>query len=298
MASQKNKQFTCAQFQALKDLKEAGAFVGTTTLDDMIAKLSGGSRDIVKLNKSMQAKWDSHQYPDSSIVYVQLTNDPRLTCLSCEALSVLVLLGTNCLQTGLVKITIDKICMLTGLRRTKAKEAIKELKACGAIAVFAKSMRHEAPIYSVDPKIINVGKRITVQHKQHMQYVDPGAQYLLNQEPKWDTIRKATTMTIQDTEYDDDGRPTTVERRVRYMDIDVRLHKSAPEPDRDSKGAGAISGTSHQTHGSIRECGKQGSRKLDGYECDGQMDINDVLAQMDEAPSIDDMDELSELDLG
>lgn len=290
-----NKQLTCAQLQALKDLKESGAFVGTMTLDDMIYNLSQGT-DCRKLNKELQAKWDSHQYPDSSIVYVQVSNDPKVTtCLSCDAQAVLLLLGTNVLQSGLIKITIDMICKLTGLKRTKAKEAVKELKDCGALAVYMDSARHEAPIYSVDPKIVNVGKRINTQYKQHMDHVKLGEDkdknpipYLLKQEPAWDIIRKATTMTVDEVKYDDDGRRVVTPRKVRYVDIDIQPHKKAPESGEDSKGSNAdVSGNFLKTHSSTRKKTKQDA--LANYECDGQRDLADVLAEMDAAPSLEEL---------
>ena len=296
MATRKtNNQITCAQLQALKDLKESGAFVGTMTLDDMIHNLSQATADSRKLNKDLQAKWDSHQYPDSNIVYVQVSNDPKVTtCLSCEAQAVLLLLGTNVLQSGLIKITIDTICKLTGLKRTKAKAAVKELKDCGVLAVYMDSARHEAPIYSVNPKIVNVGKRTNTQYKQHMDHVKLGKDkdknqipYLLNQEPAWDIIRKATTMTVDNVAYDDDGRRVVTPCRVRYVDIDIQPHtKSEPtKPDGDSVSSNAdVSGNSLKTHTSTRKKAKQDA--LANYECDGQRDLADVLAEMEAAPSL------------
>ena len=283
-----NNQIACAQLQALKDLKDSGAFIGTMTLDDMIHNLSQATADSRKLNKDLQAKWDSHQYPDSSIVYVQVANDPQVTtCLSCEAQAVLLLLGTNVLQTGLIKITVDTICKLTGLKRTKAKEAIAELKDCGVLAVYRKAARHEAPIYSVDPKVVNVGKRVSTQHKQHMQYVDKGTVHLLKREPEWDIVRKATTMTVQETELDDNGNSVTVPRKYRYMDISTQPHiKSEPtKPDGDSVDSNAgVSGNSLKTHSSTRKKAKQDA--LANYQCDGQRDLADVLAEMEAAPSL------------
>lgn len=296
MATRKtNNQITCAQLQALKDLKESGAYVGTMTLDDMIRNLSQTTAECRKLNKDLQAKWDSHQYPDSSIVYVQVSNDPKVTtCLSCDAQAVLILLGTNVLQSGLIKITIDTICKLTGLKRTKAKAAVKELKDCGVLAVYMDSARHEAPIYSVDPKIINVGKRTNTQYRQHMDHVKLGEDkdknpipYLLNQEPAWDIIRKATTMTVDDVEYDDDGRRVVTPHKVRYVDIDIQPHKKAPESDGDSKGSSADANGKSQTHSNTRKKTKQDA--LANYECDGQRDLADVLAEMEAAPSLSEL---------
>lgn len=283
-----NKQFTCAQLQALKDLKESGAFVGTMTLDDMIHNLSQATADCRKLNKDLQAKWDSHQYPDDAIVYIQVTNDPRLSLLSCDAQAVLLLLGTHVLQSGLIKITVDQICKLTGLKRTKAKEAIAELKDCGVLAIYRKAARHEAPIYSIDPKIINVGKRIKAQHTEHMHYIDKGTVYLLNRDPEWDVIRKATTITVEDTEYNEDGRPVTVTRKVRYMDIDIQPHKKAPESGEDSKGSSAdVNGRSSKGHSTTRA--KRAQDKLANYECDGQQELADILAEIDAAPSLEEL---------
>lgn len=280
-----NQQLTCAQLQGIRDLIESGAIASTVSLGEAERILSASTTESRKLNRNLQARWDSHQYPDSSIVYIQVTNDPRLSLLSCDAQAVLLLLGTHVLQSGLIKITVDQICKLTGLKRTKAKEAIAELKDCGVLAIYRKAARHEAPIYSIDPKIINVGKRVKAQHTQHMHYVDKGTDYLLNREPAWDVIRKATTMTVEDTEYNEDGHPVTVTRKVRYMDIDVQPHKKAPESDGDSKGSSAdISGKS-RTHTNTRK------DVLASYECDGQCELADILAEMDAAPDLEDTGE-------
>lgn len=284
MAKRTANQITCAQLQGIRDLIDSGAIASTVSLGEAARILSENTSASRKLNKDLQARWDGHQYPDSSIVYVQVTNDPRISLLSCDAQAVLFLLGAHLLQSGLIKITVDQICKLTGLKRTKAKEAIAELKDCGVIAVYRKSAQHEAPIYSVDPAVINVGKRITTQHNQHMRYVDKSTVHLLKREPEWDVIRKATTMTVQDAEYDEDGRPVTVTRKVRYMDIDIQPHvKGAPGSDEDSKGSGAVSGKS-QTHTTTRKKTKQDV--LTNYECDGQRSLDEVLAEMDETPSL------------
>lgn len=296
-----NQQLTCAQLQGIRDLIESGAIASTVSLGEAERILSASTTESRKLNRNLQARWDSHQYPDSSIVYIQVTNDPRLSLLSCDAQAVLLLLGTHVLQSGLIKITVDTICKLTGLKRTKAKEAIAELKDCGVLAVYRKAARHEAPIYSVDPKVVNVGKRVSTQHKQHMQYVDKGTVHLLKREPEWDVVRKATTMTVQETELDDNGNPVVVPRKYRYMDIGIQPHiKSEPtKSDGDSTGSNAgVSGNSLRTHSSTRKKAKQDA--LANYECDGQRELADVLAEMEAAPSLDDMDmdELSELGLG
>ena len=71
------------------------------------------------------------------------------------------------------------------------------------------------------------------------------------------------------------------------MDISIQPHiKSEPtKPDGDSAGSYAgVSGNALKTHSSTRKKAKQDA--LANYECDGQRDLADVLAEMEAAPSL------------
>lgn len=274
--------------QALLDMAEMGVFAGDATRDQMIAALEAKTPAGRKLRRDTQAKWNSHQYPDRSITYAQVAVAPQLTgCLSPEALSVLIFLGTHCLQSGLIRVTYDTISRENRISRTKAREAITELKNCGAIGIFDKSRRHSAPIYSVDPALVNIGKRpIEHQHKEHMRYVDiPSAKHLLQRVPEWDVVVKSVTMPYTVVETDDKGEPHEVERRIRFADVSAEPHKKAPEPG-SSKGNETNDGTkpSTQTNPTTRKPGGKPRSGEKAPQIPGQMTVTDFPEYMPDLP--------------
>lgn len=276
-----------AYLQACLDLKDMGAFVGSATLDQMIAELSAKTPAGRKLRRDTQAKWDSHQYADKSIVYAQVAVAPQLMgCLSPEALSVLLFLGTHCLQSGLIRASYDTISRANGISRTKAREAVAELKDCGALGIYDKNRRHSAPIYSVDPALVNIGKRdISRQHKEHMKYVTATDNHLLKRSPDWDVVAKAVTMPVTSVETDDKGEAHEVERRIRFADVSVEPHtKKAPESG-NSEG-------NNRTNGGAKPS-TQTNRNTDGEDTQipGQMEVSDFPDLMPETLADDGLPE-------
>ena len=287
MANNRNPDHN-PMLQALLDMADMGVFAGDATRDQMIAALEAKTPAGRKLRRDTQAKWDSHQYPDRSITYAQVAVAPQLTgCLTPEALSVLIFLGTHCLQSGLIRVTYDTISRENRISRTKAREAIAELKACGAIGVFDKNRRHSAPIYSVDPALVNIGKRsIDRQHREHLRYVDaPADKHLLQQAPKWDVIVKSVTMPYKVVETDDKGNPHEVERRIRFADVSVEPHKKAPEPG-SSEGNRTNDGAkpSAQTNPTTRRSGRKPQSGEQEPQVPGQMTVTEFPEYMPDPP--------------
>ena len=139
--------------QALLDLKDMG--LGTMTIDQAFTKVSNDPR----LRNALQAKWNSHAYPERSMEWAQLTKAQQLMTLSDEALKVLTFMGMYAHQSTLLQVAYKDLCCFTGVKRTRLREAIKELVDCGCVRIEQPSVRHAAPIYAVNPSIINKGAR-------------------------------------------------------------------------------------------------------------------------------------------
>lgn len=139
--------------QALLDASDLG--YGSMTVDQLITRVSSDR----KLCAALQAKWNGHAYPERAMDWAQLARSQALMTLSDPALKVLTLLGMYCHQSGLIQVRIEDICTATSIGRTSVKQAITELRACGALNVAAPSVRHAAPVYCVNPGLVNKGVR-------------------------------------------------------------------------------------------------------------------------------------------
>lgn len=85
--------------------------------------------------------------------------------LSPEAIKLLMILSSIMSQgTNLVKASKQDLRYLSELSEHEYRNAIKELKENGCIAIFRKSKRHEPPVYMVNPDIAVCGKQ-----KRHMK---------------------------------------------------------------------------------------------------------------------------------
>lgn len=254
--------------QALLDLSDSGF---AKQVDPIIAKISGDR----KLQKDLQAKWDAHAYPEKSMVYAQLTITQALMDLSPQACKILLLLGSYASQTGLVQVSYPTLETATSIKRTMVREAIQELKDCGLIRVRVKPVRHEAPIYSVNPGAISKGARRQSRGTEYKSALIhsgfPKDKYLLDTYApslviKCDTVR---------TE-DPDGEP------IRYNTISLvpaQQAKKVPEP----------TGTSASGKRAKRGRSKDQSSTPDpAVQIPGQRELADVLAEMEQVPGIGD----------
>lgn len=155
---------SCAQLQALLDIDGRGGF-SNMTFSQVIKKITEDK----KLQDDLQKQWNSHLYPDRDMVYAQITITPALQKLSPRALKVLVYLGSYTSQSTLIKISYPVLEVVTGIKRTMLREAVKELEDNGIIYVRVKPARHEAPIYSVNPTIFNKGTRSKVKENDYLR---------------------------------------------------------------------------------------------------------------------------------
>jgi len=103
--------------------------------------------------------------------------------LSDTALKVLIFLGMYAHQSTLVQISYKDMSILTGIKLTQLRQAIKELIGAGCLRVDAPSVRHSAPIYAVNSAIINKGKRHNRKGSTAGFATDPD-RYLLKREPE------------------------------------------------------------------------------------------------------------------
>ena len=139
--------------QACLDLRDAG--YGQMTIDGFYEKIHNDR----KLKMTLQAKWNAHAYPEKKITWAQLTMSQHLMTLSAEALKLLIFMGMYAHQSTLLQASHKDLSALTGLKLTRLRQAIKELEACGCIRVEKASVRHSAPIYAINPALINKGTR-------------------------------------------------------------------------------------------------------------------------------------------
>ena len=176
--------------QALLDLTDRG--MGTWKVDDLITRISTDP----KLRADLQKAWNAHAYPEKAMVYAQLGIDQRLFELSDAGYKVISLLGMYCHQSGLIQAKLDDICAAVKVGRTSAKAAVAELRKCGALDIAVPSIRHAAPVYRVNPALINKGTRrnTDVSAFTAQLSIDPG-DYILNKDPELvvqtDIIRNA-----------------------------------------------------------------------------------------------------------
>lgn len=177
--------------QALLDLTDRG--MGTWKVDDLITRISTDP----KLRADLQKAWNAHAYPEKTMVYAQLSIDQRLFTLSDAAYKIITLMGMYCHQSGgLIQAKLDDICAAVKVGRTSAKAAVAELRKCGALDIAVPSIRHAAPIYRVNPALINKGtRRNTDVSAFTAQLLINPSDYILNKDPELvvqtDIIRNA-----------------------------------------------------------------------------------------------------------
>lgn len=221
MANSKNPNNNSV-LQALLDAKDAG-IVG---LDGAIAKISGDR----KLQAALQKKWNSHAYPERDMVYVQMTITQALMELSPRACKVLIFMSCYCAQSTLIKVSLPVLETATGIKRTMLREALQELIDCGVVRVFQGPVRHDAPIYSIDPATANKGIRRKSKEQEYKARLAArgfcGKYLHSSYEP--DLVVKCDTIKSKD----DDGNPLYYNQ---ISLIPVQKNASEPAPDTDPK---------------------------------------------------------------
>lgn len=174
--------------QALLDLTDRG--MGEWKVKDLVTRISTDP----KLRTDLQKAWNSHAYPEKSLVYAQMGITQQLYGLSDAALRIITLLGLYCHQNGLIQARLDDICSAVAIGRSSAKKAITELCECGALVVAIPSAQHAAPIYCVNPALMHKGTRrkANIAAFEEGLAIDPKA-YILNRRPslvvQTDTVR-------------------------------------------------------------------------------------------------------------
>ena len=163
--------------QAALDVIDCG--YGSMTFDQFVTRLSSDR----KLREEMKAKWNGHSYPEKSLTWTQHTIDQHVFKLSDTAFKVLNLLGMYCHQNGLIQIKKADIMATLNIKKTTLKQALAELIDCGAIRVELPSAQHSAPVYAVNPALINKGARRKTDVSSFVSKLDiPPNRYLFNQE--------------------------------------------------------------------------------------------------------------------
>lgn len=164
--------------QALLDLSDMG--YGATTIEQMIHSL----REDRKLDGITKKRWSSHVHPEHNIIWVQLAKDQRILKIPDRQYKVLCTLGMYANVNGLIQVSAKDLAAITGIGLTVVRDCIRSLIDCGAIMICRPSVRHAAPIYRVNPKIINKGKRTKQQEddyeRQYRESPEGRGQYILN----------------------------------------------------------------------------------------------------------------------
>ena len=142
-----------AILQACLDVKDAG--YGGMTFDQMITRLSSDKR----LAADLQAKWNAHAYPERAMTWAQLAKEQRLLTLSPDAIKVLTFYGMYCHQSTLLQVSYKDLSAATDIKDRSLRTAVKELIDAGCLRIERPSVRHAAPVYAVNPSIINKGTR-------------------------------------------------------------------------------------------------------------------------------------------
>lgn len=140
-----------AILQALLDAQAAG--LGTLTINAAITQLQSNRQ----VAADLQARWNGHTYPDRAITWTHLTVSEVWQALSPEACKVALILGMYAGQSTLVQCSLPNVVKLTGLKRTAANLALRELRDAGVIAKYRQQCQREAPIYAVNPAICKKG---------------------------------------------------------------------------------------------------------------------------------------------
>lgn len=257
--------------QGLLDLLDRGGYQDMT-IGHAVTKITGDR----KLQQDLQAQWDAHAYPEKKMTYAQVTITQALMDLSPQACKVLLLLGCYASQTSLVQVSYPTLETVTGIKRTMVREAVQELKEHGLIRVRVKPIRHEAPIYCVDPGVISKGARRQSRTTEYKSALIGGGfpkdKYLL------DTYSPALVIKCDTVRSEDpDGEP------IRYNTISLvpaQQAKKDPEPTGTS-----ASGKRARKRSSAKE---KSSTSGSDVQIPGQRDLKDVLAEMEQVPGIGD----------
>lgn len=177
MSANKRNPNSDPYLQMALDMADRG--LGKLDMDSLIIKL----RNDPKFAADMQKVWNSHRYPEKSLVWAQLGIEQQLFKLPDAAFKVLIFLGMYCHQTGLVQVKLGDICTALDIGRTLAKQCITTLRSCGAIDIAIPSVRHAAPIYRVNPLLVNKGSRRKADATDFTAalQISPDA-YILNQD--------------------------------------------------------------------------------------------------------------------
>lgn len=140
-----------------------------------------------QLRSDLQARWNRHDYPDSSIVFAQLTIGDYLMVLSDTQIKLAIFLGMHCSQMGLIQISLADIVALTSIKRSSAQQALSALQQCGAIYKYRESKRHAAPIWLIDPAFMRAGKRSLRAEAKYKALIDGKIKpqdYLFQRQPE------------------------------------------------------------------------------------------------------------------
>lgn len=212
-----------AVLQALLDLQRLG--YGVKSVNDLITAITGDA----KLRADLQKTWCGHAYPEKSMVFAQLGIDQRLFTLSDAGYKIITLLGMYCHQSGLIQAKLDDICAAVKIGRTSAKAAVAELRACGALDIAVPPIRHAAPVYRINPALINKGvrRRADVTDFAAHLTITPD-DYILNREP--DLVVQTDVVRNPEIVYNrlylvppDEAKPTKKRPSRRKQAANVRL---------------------------------------------------------------------------
>lgn len=239
--------------QALLDAQGAGV----SGLDGPIAQVS---RDR-KLQAALQKKWNSHIYPERDMVYVQMTITQALMQLSPRACKVLLFMACYCAQSTLIKVSLPVLEAATGIKRTKLREALQELIDYGVVRIHQGPVRHEAPIYSIDPATANKGARQRSKARKYMDQLSDKSTYLHSSyEPslivKCDTIKSK----------DDEGN------LLYYNEITL------VPANADTKKAPESADTDPEAHAHRRRSPAKTTTVKPEVQIPGQMTVSDFLS--------------------
>lgn len=148
--------------QGLIDLIDAGC--GSLTINQALTKINHDT----KLRADLGTQFNQRGYNDDRIKYSQISKDAenRLMKLSNSALKILIFLGLNCNQDGYISCKKNIINKVTGISIRAIPPLIRELKETCCIREAYPSVRHEPPIWQIDPGIIYCGKRNLLERKK------------------------------------------------------------------------------------------------------------------------------------
>lgn len=180
--------------QALLDLESNG--MGTVTITDAITKLQSDH----KLQADLQAQWNKHAYPKTSLVYTQVGIEQAVFSLSGSAYMISGLMGMYASTSGCIQIRNADICKIIKLSRNTVRDAISELTDCGAIMIEVPAIHHAAPIYRVNPALFHKGAHRNASMSDFVKSltIDP-ENYILSR--KFDLIIQTDTVRTETLTY-------------------------------------------------------------------------------------------------